>query len=124
MSPWRPSNIKGTADILPTVNQLLRETNFRVDGALKAIPRRIKATANLNFGTSIAANTTIERTLQVPGALQTGTAHVSPVTLLNSSLVWSSAIFTTNVVHVRLCNPTAGAITIPNPIQWNCFINF
>jgi hypothetical protein len=121
--PARPSNIGGTQDILPTVNQLIRELQIRVDSLNKILPihRTVAATGTLNFG-SIPAGSSVERTIQVAGARQNGTAFASPQLEPGAHLMWSAKITGTGIVTVRLVNPTSAPITA-NTVVWNATVS-
>jgi hypothetical protein len=68
---------------------------------------------------AIAAQSCGEREMRVANARQTGTAMASPAESLgNANLVWSAWVGATDVVKVRLCNPTASSIT-PSTVGWN-----
>lgn len=118
--PAKPANISSQKDLLPTLNQNIREIHIRIDNVLKQIPVHapLKGSSTLNFGL-IAANTTVERTLSLPGASTKGVAHVSPtLTLGNANLIWSAYVSKQNQVTVRLLNPTGAGVT-PNSVLWN-----
>lgn len=119
--PARPGNISSSQDLLPTLNQQIRELHIRIDSLNKQVPlhKVIKATATLNFG-SISATSGVERSARAPGTTQKGTVHASPqLTLGNLSLIVASAFVTSNdTVTVRLYNPT-GAPIVPNVVAWN-----
>lgn len=119
--PWRPARITGLpAEAAGVLNQLLRETNARIDDINKVTRPHIKYTSKLAFGT-IAGGTAVERTLNVPGASTTGTAHASPaqgITLGNTNLIWSAYVSAQGQVKIRLLNPTGSPIAV-NTIPWN-----
>jgi len=119
--PWRPARITNLpSEAAHVINQLFRETNARIDDANKQTRPHIKYTSTLVFG-SVPANSAIERTLNVPGANTTGTAHASPaqgLTLGSINLVWSAYVSAQNQVKIRLLNPTASPVAV-NTIPWN-----
>ena len=121
--PARPANITNAQDILPTVNQLLREVQIRIDGLNKILPihRIVAATGTLNFG-AIPPNEAVTRNIQVAGAAQKGSVSASPqLDLGNPHLTWSASIIGTNLVAVRVLNPTAAPVT-PNTVSWNASV--
>lgn len=122
--PAKPSNISSQKDLLPTLNQNIREIHIRIDKALQQIPVHVplKASSTLNFGL-IAAQTAVERTLNLPGASTKGIAHVSPALTLGTTaghkaLIWSAYVSQQNQVTIRLMNPTGAGVT-PNSVVWN-----
>ena len=116
--PWRPANITGTKDILHVVNQLVRETNQRIDDTNKTIPPKIFSVGRLDFGT-IAANSSVERTVTTLGATAGGVPHVAPKTYIGDpNVIWSAYISSTHQVTIRLLNPTATPV-IPSVVAWN-----
>lgn len=118
--PNRPANISGVQDILPTVNQLIRELQIRVDKVQQQVPQHTTqlVTSTLNFG-AIGANTAVERPARVSSANAKSAVSASPqLTLGNTHLIWSAYPQGNGVVIVRLLNPTAGSIT-PNTVIWN-----
>lgn len=121
--PARPGNIGGVGDLLPVVNQLLRELQIRIDGLNKLQPTHkvLSASGTLNFG-PIPANQAISRNIRVVGAKQNGTASASPqLDLGNPHLVYSAAIISTDTVAVRLLNPTSSPVT-PHAVTWNASV--
>lgn len=116
--PWRPSRLSNNV-INPVaghvVNQVLRETNARIDDINAQANKRISSTSTLNFG-AVSANTCKDRTMHVTGVNQHHVSAVNPVGgLLGSSQIhWSSFVSGANQVTVRLCNPTTGSITVVN----------
>lgn len=73
--------------------------------------------ASKNFP-SMATLTTAELTMAVPGAVLGDIAVASPLTTIETGLVWSAYVTATDVVTVRLANVTAGTID-PAAVSWN-----
>ena len=120
--PSRPANISSQQDILPTVNQLIRELAIRIDGLNKAAPvhRTVGASGTLNIG-MVPAGSTVERTLRVTGAQQQGSVSASPQLQIGAHLGWSAYISGTDTVTVRVSNPTNSPITA-NTVVWNTIV--
>jgi hypothetical protein len=117
--PWRPARIKGLPpEAAGIINQLLRETNGRIDNLLASRTPRVAGTnSKLVFG-SIAAGATQDRTAVVIGAKATHACHASPQVALQAGLTWSAWPTAQNQVSVRVANSTSGAI-VPNLVTWN-----
>ena len=68
--------------------------------------------------TSIAAQTCQEQSATLPNSTTAMVAVASPgATLGNVNLSWSASVTAANTVTVRVCNPSAGAIT-PAAVGW------
>jgi hypothetical protein len=78
--------------------------------------RVLTGSATLNFG-SIAAHTTAELTIAVPGAVAGNWCGVSPDGAPESGLLWSGYVSATDTVTVRMLNGTAGSIN-PASRDW------
>src|SRR5579859_2524991 len=115
MGTWRPANIKGLpAEAAHVINQLMRETNMRIDDTNKRLPthQQLKGQGVLNFGT-IPANTAVERTINLLGIGSGAAVMANPVLNLgNANLIWSAHVPTSNQVTVRLLNPTSSPVTV------------
>ena len=78
----------------------------------------IRTAATLTY-TMIASETCQEQSATATGAATTGVASASPgLSLGSTKLSWSAWVSATNTVSVRVCNPSAGAIT-PATVSWN-----
>lgn len=128
--PWRLSNINvptgkdGQPDfsqLTHVVNQLLRETNGRIDDLSKTSQRRVNGTSQLTFGT-VGAGASVERIMHVPAAHENLVAHVNPIGDPGSGLVWSSRITAANQVSVRVVNPTGAPVAV-NTIFWKAVVS-
>jgi hypothetical protein len=119
--PARPSNLGGE-EILNVVNQSIREIQIRIDGLTKMIPvhRIVAGSSSLNLGT-IDAGASVERTIQVSGAKQSGSASASPQLEPGAGLTWSAYITQNGAVTVRVSNPTGSPITA-NIVKWNASV--
>ena len=67
--------------------------------------------------TSIAANSTQEQTVSVPGATAGNNLDVTPASSPGAGLMWTAYISTSGTIVVRMANVTTGAIT-PNTVSW------
>lgn len=123
MSTWRPANLKSLPpEASHVLNQLLRETNQRIDDLAKKVPphQNLKGTATLNFGT-IPANSSVERTVNALGVNTSAAVAVSPsLTIGSVHLAWSARVGQNNQILIKVTNPTTGALDA-NSVKWNWF---
>jgi hypothetical protein len=120
--PNRPAKVTGP-ETLHVLNQSIIEIQARIDQAQRSIPlhKSLKTSASLNFG-AISANSTVERSANIPGVTQSATVHASPqLSLGNSNLIWSAYVRSSGVATIRLLNPTGSPVT-PNTVTWNIAI--
>ena len=118
--PARPANITNVNDLLPTINQLLRELQIRIDSINKARPpiSTLTATSTLDFGT-IAPNSSLQRNIRVAGASQKASVSASPqLSLSTTPLAWSAQVSGTDLVTVTVVNHTSSPIAV-NTVKWN-----
>jgi Pectate lyase superfamily protein len=105
------------------VNTTNPQANLDVNGSLRVgggstIRRVLLRTAKLNF-TAIAPQSCQEQPLELTGAETNAVAQVSPAASLGSiNLFWSARVSAANTVSVRVCNPSAAALT-PKSVEWN-----
>jgi hypothetical protein len=89
--------------------------------AINIVYRVSEAPLNSPF-TSIAAQTCQQQKLTVKGAEAAGVAVVSPAgDLGRTNLSWSAFVSEPNMVAVRVCNPSADAVT-PAAVKWNAVV--
>jgi hypothetical protein len=87
-------------------------------GGGAATNKILMASRTLTY-TAIAAQTCQEKTLTLTGSATTGIAMASPAASLGSTnLSWSAWVSATNIVSVRVCNPSTASIT-PSGVTWN-----
>lgn len=88
-------------------------------GYLEAAPVPLTSTAQSKVVSQIAANTTTDITIALPGAVVGAGACVAfhDGAALAAGLVWTAFCVTADVVTVRIANVTTGALT-PATRNW------
>lgn len=117
--PSRPSNITSFKDILPTINQLMRELAVRIDKVQSTIPNIhvLAGNAELSFG-MIPAGSSVTRNIQLRGVKQTAAISASPQLEVGQHLQWSARPNGTDSITIVVSNPTTSPITA-NTVKWN-----
>jgi hypothetical protein len=128
---WRPANIKGDSDSLQTINQLLRETNFRIDAlqkqitALQQVQQPIIVNTVLNFGT-IAAKAGNSRVVPIPNVTTKMAAFISPnanlVIPAAGFLIWEAAVNGNGQVTISLVNTDQTNSVTPGVVPWTIVV--
>ena len=103
-----------------SASQVTSLTTARQTGTLPQEPYDygaiISHSASITWA-SIAANSTQEQTVTVPGATSGNNVYVTPASSPGAGLMWVAYVSSANTVTVRMLNFTAAPVT-PATVSW------
>ena len=112
-----PSNVSASAP----QNAIQFDVPIQIGGG-GVLTEILTGNATLTFG-AISAQTCSEQNISISGATAGSAAFASPaLTLGNTNLSWSAWVSSTNVLTVRVCNPSSGSIT-PAAVAWKAQVS-